>query len=333
MATAVPPLVTHDELAALEDLPGKGGRWAVDGVEITVGNLDKVLFPALPGGGDGGDGGGGGRPEVTKRDLLRYLAQVSGAMLPYFAGRPCNMVRHPNGTDAAGFWAKAAPKNAPEWMSQWPNEDAAKDETRWYVVVDRPATLLTMGNLAALEYHPWTSSCARSHEPDWALIDLDPGTETTWEQVVLLAKLHQTALDHLDLQAGLKVTGKRGIQIWIPVEPGLGFDDTLAWVEKLSIMVGQLVPDIVSWAWSKADRGGKARLDYTQNIRNKTLVGPFSPRASAGGPVSVPLAWDELDDPDLAPDRWTVHTLPARLAEVGDPMAHLIGLPQQLPAI
>jgi len=93
------------------------------------------------------------------------------------------------------------------------------------------------------------------------------------------------------------------------------------------------VPDIVSWKWSKADRGGKARLDYTQNIRNKTLVGPFSPRAASGGPVSVPIRWDELDDPDLAPDRWTIHTLPARLAQAGDPMAELRGLPQTLPAI
>ena len=222
--------------------------------------------------------------------------QVSGAMLPYFEGRPCNVVRHPNGTDESGFWAKAAPKNAPPWMTQWPNEDADKDETRWYVVVDRPATLLHLGNLAAVEFHPWTSSSATSR-------DLDPGTETTWEQVLLLAKLHQTALEHLELQAGLKVTGKRGIQIWIPVEEGLGFDETLAWVEKLSVMVGRLVPDIVSWAWTKADRGGKARLDYTQNIRNKTLVGRFSPRAASSGPVSVPLMWDELDDPDLAPDR------------------------------
>ena len=98
-------------------------------------------------------------------------------------------------------------------------------------------------------------------------------------------------------------------------------------------MAGQLVPDIGSWEWSKADRGGKARLDYTQKIRNKTLVGPFSPRAAAGGPVSVPITWDELDDPDLAPDRWTVHTLPERLATIGDPMAELIGLQQELPPL
>ena len=332
MTAAVPPaLVSEAELAALDDLPHRGGRWAVDGVELSVSNLDKVLFPAATATDDADRTAA--RPAVAKRDLLRCFGQVAGAMLPYFVGRPCNVVRHPNGTDAEGFWAKAAPKNAPSWMRQWPNEDADKDETRWYVVVDRPATLLYLANLAAVEYHPWTSSCDRSHEPDWALIDLDPGPDTTWEQVVLLAKLHQTALDHLELQAGCKVTGKRGIQIWIPVEAGLTFADTLAWVEKLSLMVGQLVPDIVSWRWSKADRGGKARLDYTQNIRNKTLVGPFSPRAAAGGPVSVPITWDELDDPALAPDRWTVHTLPDRLAAAGDPMAELIGLPQVLPAI
>lgn len=317
------PLVDDDELAALDAL-GKGGTWAVDGVELAVTNLDKVLFPADE---------ASGRPEATKRDLLRYLAQVSGAMIPYFAGRPANLVRHPNGTDAKGFWAKAAPKNAPPWMTQWPNEDAADDETRWYVVIDRPATLLYLGNLAAVEYHPWTSGCARSHEPDWALVDLDPGTETTWEQVVLLAKLHQVALEQLGVEAGAKVTGKRGIQIWIPVAAGYSFDQTLEWVEKLSVLVGQMVPELVSWAWSKADRGGKARLDYTQNIRNKTLVGPFSPRAASGGPVSMPIAWDELDDPDLAPDRWTVHTAPARLAEAGDPLAPLIGRAQHLPGL
>ena len=320
--------VTDEELAALDQLPGRGGNWEVDGVELSVSNLDKVLFPAVA-----ADDGAQERPEVTKRDLLRYLGRVSGAMLPYFEGRPLHFARHPNGTDEKGFWAKAAPKNAPDWMTQWPNEDADKDETRWYVVVDRPATLLYLGNLAAVEFHPWTSSCATSREPDWALIDLDPGTETTWEQLLLLAKLHQTALEHLELEAGLKVTGKRGIQIWIPVEAGLAFGDTLEWVEKLSVMVGKLVPDLISWAWTKADRGGKARLDYTQNIRNKTLVGPFSPRAASGGPVSVPLTWDELDDPDLAPDRWTVHTLPERLATVGDPLSRLIGLQQHLPAL
>jgi bifunctional non-homologous end joining protein LigD len=317
------PGVTAEELAALDAL-GPAGTWTVDGVDVAVTNLDKVLFPAHP---------ERGVPEATKRDLLRHLAQVAHAMVPYLAGRACNMVRHPNGAGEAGFWSKAAPAKAPAWITQWENPRAAVDETRAYVVVDRPATLVYLGNLAALEYHPWTSGTTRSLEPDWALIDLDPGPETTWDELLLLARLHRQALEQLGVRAGAKVTGKRGIQIWIPVRPGYSFDDTRTWVEKLSVLIGELVPDLVSWAWKTSDRGGKARLDYTQNARNKTLVAPFSPRAAAGGPVSMPIAWDALDDPDLAPDRWTVHTAAAHLAAHGDPMAPLLGLAQDLPPL
>jgi bifunctional non-homologous end joining protein LigD len=133
------------------------------------------------------------------------------------------------------------------------------------------------------------------------------------------------------VQAGPKVTGKRGIQIWVPVRRGYTFDDTRAWVEGVSRAVGGTVPDLVSWAWTKSDRGGKARLDYTQNAINKTLVAPFSTRPSPGAPVSVPIEWDELDDPDLAPDRWTLRTVLDRLDDVGDPLRPLIGLQQALP--
>ena len=127
------------------------------------------------------------------------------------------------------------------------------------------------------------------------------------------------------------MTGKRGIQIWVPVADGLTFDDTRAWVERLSRAVGDVVPDMVSWEWEVAKRGGRTRLDYTQNAINKTLVAPFSPRPVAGAPVSVPITWDELDDPDLRPDRWTIRTIGERLAAMGDPLAPLIGLQQRLP--
>jgi bifunctional non-homologous end joining protein LigD len=321
-------LVSDAELAALDDL-GNDGTWVVDGIDLTVTNLDKELFPAAV----AASGDEQGRPAGTKRDLLRHLAQVAHAMLPYLAGRACNLVRHPEGAGQPGFWAKAAPAKPPEWMTTWDNPRASVDETRTYVVVDRPATLLHLGNLAALEYHPWTSSARRPDEPDWALIDLDPGHVTTWEELLLLARLHRRALDQLEVRAGVKVTGKRGIQIWIPVHPGYTFDQTRTWVERLSVIIGDLVPELISWKWSTAERGGKARLDYTQNARNKTLIAAWSPRAAAGGPVSVPITWDELDDPDLRPDRWTVHTAAARLAAHGDAMIELLVQPQSLPAI
>src|SRR5205807_9645675 len=110
-------------------------------------------------------------------------------------------------------------------------------------------------------------------------------------------------------------------------------NDTRAWVETVSRAVGATVPDLVSWEWEKNKRGGLARLDYTQNAINKTLVAPFSIRPAAGAPVSVPIHWDELDDPELRPDRWTIRTVESRLAESGDPLRELIGLQQLLPTL
>jgi bifunctional non-homologous end joining protein LigD len=127
------------------------------------------------------------------------------------------------------------------------------------------------------------------------------------------------------------VTGQRGIQIWVPVAAGYTFAETRRWVEAVSRAVGGTVPELVSWEWEVARRGGRVRLDYTQNAINKTLVAPFSTRPAPGAPVSVPIRWDELDDPHLRPDRWTILDLPERLAEVGDPLAPLIGVQQELP--
>jgi bifunctional non-homologous end joining protein LigD len=104
-------------------------------------------------------------------------------------------------------------------------------------------------------------------------------------------------------------------------------------VQQVSRAVGRALPDLVSWEWEKDRRGGLARLDYTQNAINKTLVAPFSPRPSPAAPVSMPITWDELDDPDLRPDRWTVSNALNRVQTDGDPLAALIGLQQQLPRL
>jgi bifunctional non-homologous end joining protein LigD len=163
------------------------------------------------------------------------------------------------------------------------------------------------------------------------MIDIDPGESSNFDDVLTLARLHRTALDHVGVKAIPKVTGKRGIQIWVPIADGLTFDKTRAWVERLSRLVGDVVPEMVSWEWEVAKRAGRIRLDYTQNAINKTLVAPFSTRPVAGAPVSVPITWEELDDPELRPDRWTIRTIGDRLASKGDPLAPLIGVQQRLP--
>jgi bifunctional non-homologous end joining protein LigD len=171
------------------------------------------------------------------------------------------------------------------------------------------------------------------HQPTWALIDIDPGAASSFDDVLVLARLYRVGLEHLGVAAMPKVTGQRGVQIWVPVRPGYSFDHTRAWVEKLSRAIGHTVPELVSWEWQKDRRKGLTRLDYTQNALNKTLVAPFSARPAPGAPVSVPIHWDELQDPDLTPDRWTIRTVLDRLRAVGDPLAPLIGQEQDLPTL
>jgi bifunctional non-homologous end joining protein LigD len=312
---------TDAELASLDAL-GTRGTWTLQGRELSLTNLDKVLFP-----------GRDGEAPVTKRDLVRYHAQIAPVMLPYLVDRPVNLHRYPNGVDRPGFWHKELPSYAPDWIRRWRNEEAGPGETECYAVIDSPPALAWMANYAAVELHPWTSRIPNVHRPTWAFIDIDPGPATTFDEVLVLARLFRAALAHLGVLGLPKVSGQRGIQIWIPIVDRSSFDETRAWVEKVSRAVGDTVPGLVSWAWHKKDRGGKARLDYTQNAINKTLVAPYSARPAAGAPVSVPLEWDELDDPDLRPDRWTVRTVLERVADVGDPFAQLLTSPQPLPSL
>jgi bifunctional non-homologous end joining protein LigD len=310
-----------DELAALDTL-GTKGIWELGGHPLQLTNLDKLLFPAND-------------PDraLTKRDLIRYHATIAPAMLPYLADRPVNLHRFPDGVSKPGFWHKAVPRHAPDWLQRWHNDDADPGETHEYLVVDSPAALAWVANYGAIELHPWTSTTHHPHQPTWAMIDIDPGESSSFDDVLVLARLHRTALEHVGVKAMPKLTGKRGIQIWVPVTDGFAFEDTRAWVERLARLIGNAVPEMVSWEWEVAKRGGRIRLDYTQNAINKTLVAPFSARPVAGAPVSVPITWEELDDPDLRPDRWTVRTIADRLAAAGDPLAPLIGLQQRLPRL
>ncbi len=309
-----------EALVALDAIP-REGTWAFAGRELRVTNLDKVIFPPR-----------GDEVPVTKRDLLRYHATIAPYLVPYLTGRGTTVQRFPNGVAAKGFWQKDLPGHAPPWIGRWTyhhREEGPKD----YVVVDEPATLAWLAQEGSVELHPWTSLTDAPDKPTHALIDIDPGELTPFEEVLILARLFRAALEHLAVTGAPKVTGKRGVQIWVPIERRYTFDDTRDWVEALSRAVGQMVPDLVSWEWSKKARRGRARLDFTQNAINRTLVAPYSPRPAPGAPVSAPIRWDELDDPELAPDRWTIRSLPERMAEVGDLFAPALGRGQRLPPL
>ena len=308
---------TSDELAVLDALDG-GGGWSVGGHEVELTNLDKVLFP------------GAG---FTKRDLVRYYTTIAPVILPYLRERPLNVHRWPDGVGGkTQFWQKQIPAHAPEWVARWDYPEAGRTQSHTYVVADRVATMAWLANQACIDLHPWTSRLPDYRRPTYAYIDIDPGAETTWSQLITLATLYRTALEHLGVRGYPKVTGKRGIQVWINVAPKYTFDETRDWVGGLSRGVGAVVPDLVSWEWTKADRGGRARLDYTQNSLIKTLVAPYAVRPVPSGAVSAPIAWDELEDPDLAAGRWDMRTIMERVAKHGDLFAGVLGDPQELAA-
>jgi bifunctional non-homologous end joining protein LigD len=308
---------TPEELAALDRLGAKG-IWAVGGHTVNLTNLDKILWP---------------QPGYTKRDLVRYYATIAPVLLPYLRDRALNTDRWPDGVTGHHFWQKQIPSHAPDWVARWDYPEAGKDQSHTYLVADRVATLAFLANQAVIDLHPWTSRLPDYQRPTYALIDIDPGTATTWDEVLVLARLYRAALSHLGVRGSPKTTGKRGIQVWIPLQPRYTFDDTVRWVEGLSRAVGSTVPELVSWDWAKADRGGKARLDYTQNTFIKTLVAPYAVRPVATAGVSAPISWDELDDPELRPDRWDLRSMPDRVATVGDLFADALRFDQVLPPL
>jgi bifunctional non-homologous end joining protein LigD len=315
--TDPPQAATADEMAALESL-GKEGNWEIGGQTLNLTNLDKVLFP---------------EPGFTKRDLIRYYVTIAPLMLPYLRGRALNLSRWPDGVDGKTFWQKQIPHWAPDWLARWDYPEAGSSESHTYLVADRVATMAWLANHATIDMHPWTSRTDAYRNPTYALIDIDPGSRTTFEDVVALARLFRAALEHLEVTGVPKVTGKRGIQVWVPVKPSYTYRQTSEWVEALSRAVGAAVPKLVSWEWAKSSRRGLARLDFTQNAVNKTLVAPYAVRPVPSAAVSAPIAWDELDDDSLRPDGWNIRTIISRVEERGDLFAAALDIQQELPEI
>ncbi|HWH23908.1 MAG TPA: ATP-dependent DNA ligase, partial [Candidatus Limnocylindria bacterium] len=270
------------------------------------------------------------QPDRSTTDLPVALAPV---MLPYLRGRPLNLWRWPDGVTGKHFWQKEIPSHAPEWLGRWSYPEAGSSEAHTYIVPDQVATMAWLANHATIDMHPWTSRTDAYKSPTYALVDIDPGTQTTWDEVVQLAKVYRAALEHLGVIGLPKVTGKRGIQVWVPIEPKYSFADTRDWVEQLSRAVGATLPELVSWEWEKSSRKGRARLDYTQNAVNKTLVAPYAVRPVAAAAVSAPIEWDELDDAQLRPDRWNIASIFERLEQKGDLFRPALEVEQELPPV
>ena len=305
-----------DESAALSTLRTlkRNAHWEIAGRRLPLTNLDKVLWPA--------DG-------LTKRDMIEYYVRMAPYMLPYLRNRPLSMQVFPDGIDGKSFWRKDKPAHAPAWIESWTYHG---EKTKTYIVVNEVATLAWVANAGVIDLHPWHSRFDAPNEPDWAVFDLDPFEPATFQEVVDIAKLVKAALDHYGMHGVVKTSGQTGLQIYVPVRRGPDYSAVRHWVEEVGRAIDQAAPGRVSWEWSVAKRTGRIRIDYTQNIINKTLAAPYSLRPAPGAPVSTPIAWDELDDPDLRPDRWNIATIAQRVAAKGDLFAPVLDADQDLPS-
>ena len=305
-----------DESAALSTLRTlkRNAHWEIAGRRLPLTNLDKVLWPA--------DG-------ITKRDMIEYYVRMAPYMLPYLRNRPLSMQVFPDGIDGKSFWRKDKPAHAPAWIESWTYHG---EKTKTYIVVNEVATLAWVANAGVIDLHPWHSRFDAPNEPDWAVFDLDPFEPATFQEVVDIAKLVKAALDHYGMHGVVKTSGQTGLQIYVPVRRGPDYSAVRHWVEEVGRAIDQAAPGRVSWEWSVAKRTGRIRIDYTQNIINKTLAAPYSLRPAPGAPVSTPIAWDELDDPDLRPDRWNIATIAQRVAAKGDLFAPVLDADQDLPS-
>jgi bifunctional non-homologous end joining protein LigD len=275
----------------------------VDGLDVRVTNPRKVFFPQLA---------------FTKLDLVHYYLSVMPGALVGCHRRPTTLYRWPNGVDAPddAFYQKRVPdKGRPEWLRtvivKFPSGRSAE-----MLAVEDGAHLVWAINLGCLDINPWPVRAADVDHPDELRVDLDPTPGIPFSDARDVALLAREVIEEHDLIAFPKTSGKRGIHIYIRIEPAWGFKEVRRAALALAREVEQRAGGIATTAWWKEERRG-VFVDYNQNARDRTIASAYSVRPVADARVSAPLKWDEVAD--VEPEDLTVLTVPGRFADIGDP--------------
>ncbi len=276
----------------------KVGRRAIE-----TSNEHKVLFP---------------RDDVTKGELIAYYHEVASVMVPYLKGRPLTIQRFPDGIEKNGFYQKDASKYLPEWIhtKKLPKDKGFVN----HVICDNPATLVYLANQAAITLHTGTSRVDRIDQPDQLIFDLDP-VEDDFRSAQEAAALLYALLDEINLPHFAKTTGGKGLHIVVPLRRGRDYGDVRAFSEDTARVLERRAPNRLTTEVRKAKREGRLYLDVARNGYGAHAVAPYSARPSPGAPVSTPLSADEIFDPNLRPERFTIKTVVERIAAQGDPWA------------
>jgi bifunctional non-homologous end joining protein LigD len=285
----------------------KSGRdvWfiEVDGLEVRLSNLDKVFWP---------DEG------YTKGDLLNYYFNVAELILPYLRDRPLTMKRMPDGVAGPFFYEKNAPPSTPQWMPRCPvpSEDA-RGGLIDYLMVDRPAGILFVANLGCIEFHPLHSRCGTVEQPDYLFFDLDPFPPITFDDVLAVAMHVKVALDAVGLVGYPKTSGATGMQVYVPIEPGYGYDRVRDLVGAIGRMINRADPGRTTMVWEVKRRSGKVFIDHNMNRLGANIAAVYSMRPEPMATVSTPVTWDEVQA-GVRPQDFTIETVWDRFARVGD---------------
>ena len=245
-------------------------------VEFT--NLDKMLFTKL---------------KITKAKVIEYYIKIAPRMLGFLADRPLVLTRYPDGIDHEGFYAKDAPQGTPSWVKTVTiYSETAKHDVN-YVLCNNLDTLIWLANLAAIEIHMPLSKVDSREKPDFAFFDVDPEPPAAFEDAITVALLLKEKLDISGLESYVKTSGKKGFHILIPIVTEQSFRETRNFVHKIGQQLAKEYSLVVS-ELSETKKPGKVLVDYLQNSHGRTMVSPYSLRATPEATVSTPLEWAEV---------------------------------------
>ncbi|GAA2423735.1 non-homologous end-joining DNA ligase [Streptomyces pulveraceus] len=271
-----------------------------DGRAVRLSHPDKVYFPERG---------------YTKRDVAEYFLAVGPGITRALRDRPTTLQRFVDGVEGEFFYQKRAPKNLPDWIPTariaFPSGRPADE-----ICPTGLAAVIWAANLGTLTFHPWPVRSADTDHPDELRIDLDPQPGTDYADAVRAAHELRSVLDDHGLRGWPKTSGGRGIHVFVPIAPEWTFTE----VRRAAIAAGRelerRMPDRVTTAWWKEERGERIFVDFNQTARDRTIASAYSVRPRPYAPVSAPLRWEEIDDAE--PRDFDIRTMPKRYADVGD---------------
>ena len=294
----------------------------VDGRKLKVSNLDKVLYPDVG---------------FTKGQVIDYFVRIAPALLPHLEGRPLTMKRYPNGVGGMFFYEKNCPSHRPEWVKTVKVWSGGNNRWMDYCLIEDLPTLVWAANLADLELHTSLSLGKEILRPTFIVFDLDPGAPANIVQCCQVGLWVREVFAKLGLESFAKTSGSKGLQIYIPLNTNVSYDDTKPFAHELARRLERQHPDLVVSDMKKVLRTGKVLVDWSQNDDHKTTICVYSLRAREQPTVSTPVEWKEVENclkkGDLELLVFDSDQVLARVKRGGDLFAPVLKLKQKLPPV